>query len=146
MKSDVKYSLILILLTKLEGEMTTYGYALISTRCQTLAAQNAALRATGCSKVYSEKTSGAKTDRAELGKLLKRLEKGDVLVVTSLDRLAGSTGDLLNLLHTIAKAGAGVKSLADPWCDTTVPHGELRVTMLAGLATFERHLIKARAA
>jgi DNA invertase Pin-like site-specific DNA recombinase len=124
--------------------MTTYGYARVSTDGQTLAAQDAQLRAAGCAKVYGEKVSGAKTDRAELAKLLKRLEAGDVLMVTRLDRLARSTRDLLNILDTIAKAGAGFRSLADTWADTTTPHGRLMLTVLGGLAEFERELIRAR--
>jgi len=124
--------------------MTIYGYARVSTDGQTLAAQDAELRAAGCAKVYSEKLSGAKTDRAELRKVVSRLAAGDVLMVTRLDRLARSTRDLLNVLHTVAERGAKFRSLGDPWCDTTTPHGELMVTVLAGLATFERHLIKAR--
>ena len=124
--------------------MTTYGYARVSTDGQTLAAQDAQLHAAGCAKVYGEKVSGAKTDRAELAKLLKRLEAGDVLLVTRLDRLARSTRDLLNILDTIAKAGAGFKSLADTWADTTTPHGRLMLTVLGGLAEFERELIRAR--
>jgi DNA invertase Pin-like site-specific DNA recombinase len=124
--------------------MTVYGYARVSTGGQTLAAQDAALHAAGCAKVYAEKVSGAKTDRAELGKLLKRLDRGDVVIVTRLDRLARSTRDLLNILDAIAKAGAGFKSLADTWADTTTPHGRLMLTVLGGLAEFERELIKAR--
>ncbi|SHN69172.1 recombinase family protein [Bradyrhizobium erythrophlei] len=124
--------------------MTTYGYARVSTDGQTLAAQDAALHAAGCAKVYSETASGAKTNRAELGKVVKRLGKGDVLMVTRLDRLARSTRDLLNTLDEISKRGAGFKSLADQWCDTTTPHGRLMLTVLGGLAEFERELIKAR--
>ena len=90
------------------------------------------------------RSSGARTDRAELGKVLKRLERDDLLIVTRLDRLARSTRDLLNILHVIADRGAKFKSLHDPWCDTSTPQGELLVTVLAGFATFERHLIKAR--
>ena len=59
--------------------------------------------AAGCAKVFREKVSGAKTDRAELAKVIKRLEAGDVLVVTRLDRLARSTRDLLNVLATVAE-------------------------------------------
>ncbi|MBV9530953.1 MAG: recombinase family protein [Bradyrhizobium sp.] len=121
-----------------------YGYARVSTDGQTLAAQDAQLRAAGCAKVYGEKVSGAKTDGAELAKLLKRLEPGDVLVVTRLDRLARSTRDLLNILDAIGKAGAGFKSLADTWADTTTPHGRLMLTVLGGLA--EGHGDMARAA
>jgi DNA invertase Pin-like site-specific DNA recombinase len=95
-------------------------------------------------QVYSEKISGARSDRAELAKLLKRLGEGDVLMVTRLDRLARSTRDLLNILDTIAKAGAGFKSLTDTWADTTTAHGRLMLTVLGGLAEFERELILAR--
>jgi DNA invertase Pin-like site-specific DNA recombinase len=124
--------------------MTTYGYARVSTNGQTLASQDAALHGAGCAKVYSEKASGARSDRPELAKLLRRLDQGDVLIVTRLDRLARSTKDLLNILDTIGKAGAGFKSLADTWADTTTPHGRLMLTILGGLAEFERELIKAR--
>jgi Resolvase, N terminal domain/IstB-like ATP binding protein len=88
--------------------------------------------------------SGARSDRPELAKVLKRLETGDVLVVTRLDRLARSTRDLLNTLADIAERGAGFKSLDDAWADTTCAHGRLMVTILAGLAEFERELILAR--
>lgn len=124
--------------------MTAWGYARVSTDGQSYAAQDAALRAAGCAKVYSEKQSGARTDRPELAKVISRLEPGDVLMVTRLDRLARSTRDLLNTLDTITKAGAGFKSLADPWADTTTPAGQLMVTVLAGLAQYERSLILAR--
>ena len=73
-----------------------------------------------------------------------RLETGDVLVVTRLDRLARSTRDLRNSLADIADRGAGFKSLHDAWADTTCAHGRLMVTILAGLAEFERELILAR--
>jgi DNA invertase Pin-like site-specific DNA recombinase len=124
--------------------MTVYGYARVSTDGQTLAAQDAALHAAGVAKVFAEKASGAKTDRAELRKVIKRLETGDVLIVTRLDRLARSTRDLLNVMHEIAERGAGFKSLADAWADTTTPHGRLMLAVLGGLAEFERDLIKAR--
>jgi DNA invertase Pin-like site-specific DNA recombinase len=121
-----------------------YGYARVSTDGQSLASQDAELHAAGCVKVYAEKISGARSDRPELAKALKRLETGDVLVVTRLDRLARSTRDLLNILDDIAKRGAGFKSLHDAWADTTSAHGRLMVTILAGLAEFERELILAR--
>jgi DNA invertase Pin-like site-specific DNA recombinase len=121
-----------------------YGYARVSTDGQSLASQDAELRAAGCLKVYAEKISGARSDRPELAKVLKRLESGDVLMVTRLDRLARSTRDLLNILDDIAKRDAGFKSLHDAWADTTSAHGRLMVTILAGLAEFERELILAR--
>ena len=124
--------------------MAVFGYARVSTNGQTLAAQDAELRAAGAAKVYAEKISGAVTDRPELGKLIQRLEPGDTLMVTRLDRLARSTRDLLNIVERISEAGAGFKSLADSWADTTTPHGKLMLTILGGLAEFERSLIRAR--
>ena len=82
--------------------------------------------------------SGAYSERPALAKAIQALGNGDTLVVVKLDRVARSTRDLLNILDAIAKAGASFKSLGDPWCDTTSPHGELMVTVLGGLATFER--------
>ena len=126
-------------------EMTVYGYARVSTDGQTLAAQEAALAQAGAVKVYSEKVSGASAaNRPALARALKSLSEGDVLLVTRLDRLARSTRDLLNVLDAVAKAGAGFRSLADAWADTTTPHGRLMLTVLGGLAEFERELIKAR--
>ena len=124
--------------------MTMFGYARVSTRDQDLTSQEHELRNAGCAKVYKEKVSGAKTDRAALAKAIRALESGDVLVVTRLDRLARSTRDLLNVLDDVAKRGAGFKSLKDTWADTTNPHGRLMLTVLGGLAEFERELIRAR--
>jgi len=124
--------------------MPLFGYARVSTRDQDLAAQDAELRAAGCAKVFKEKVSGVKTDRSELVKAIGRLEPGDVLVVTRLDRLARSTRDLLNVIAAIAERGAGFKSLKDAWADTTSAHGRLMLTVLGGLAEFERELIRAR--
>ena len=124
--------------------MTTYGYARVSTNGQDLSSQEVELTAAGCAKVFKEKVSGAKTDRAELAKLIRRLEPGDVLIVTRLDRLARSTRDLLNILAGVGEHEAGFRSLRDAWADTTTPHGRLMLTVLGGLAEFERELIRAR--
>jgi DNA invertase Pin-like site-specific DNA recombinase len=129
---------------KWEREIAVFGYARVSTRDQNLAGQIAELQAAGCGNIYKEKASGARTDRPELAKLIRRLDADDVLVVTRLDRLARSTRDLLNILDAIGKAGAGFKSLKDAWADTTTPHGRLMLTVLGGLAEFERELIRAR--
>jgi DNA invertase Pin-like site-specific DNA recombinase len=129
---------------KWELAMTIYGYARVSTDGQSLAAQDAQLHAAGCIKVFAEKISGAVTDRRQLSRLLHILAVGDTVIVTRLDRLARSTRDLLNTLDSIAKAGATFKSLGDPWADTTTPHGKLMLTVLGGLAEFERSLIAAR--
>jgi DNA invertase Pin-like site-specific DNA recombinase len=124
--------------------MTTIGYARVSTDGQTLDAQQAALRLAGAEKVYSEKISGAVTDRPALAKAISALGNGDVLVVCKLDRLARSTRDLLNTLAAIGDKGASFKSLGDSWADTTTPAGKLMLTVLGGLAEYERHLILAR--
>jgi DNA invertase Pin-like site-specific DNA recombinase len=120
------------------------GYARVSTDGQTLDAQQAALTAAGASKVFAEKVSGARTDRKQLQRAIATLADGDVLLVTRLDRLARSTRDLLNVLATVTDKGAGFRSIADTWADTTTPHGRLMLTVLGGLAEFERELIKAR--
>ena len=121
-----------------------YGYARVSTDGQSVAAQVAALQAAGAGKVFRETASGAKTDRAQLRKALAALDAGDVLMVTRLDRLARSTRDLLNTLATVTAKQAGFRSLGDTWSDTTTPHGRLMLTVLGGLAEFERDLIRAR--
>jgi DNA invertase Pin-like site-specific DNA recombinase len=106
-----------------------YGYARASTDGQSVDAQVKALRAAGAEKVFKEAASGAKTD---------------VLMVTRLDRLARSTRDLLNTLAAITDKRAGFRSLGDTWADTTTAHGRLMLTVLGGLAEFERELIRAR--
>jgi hypothetical protein len=79
-----------------------------------------------------------------LRRALDQLAKGDVLMATRLDRLARSTRDPLNTLATITGKGAGFRSLHDTWADTTTAHGRLMLTVLGGLAKFERELIRAR--
>jgi DNA invertase Pin-like site-specific DNA recombinase len=120
------------------------GYCRVSTDGQTLDAQIAEVKAAGATRVFAEKQSGVRTDRPALRKAIASLGDGDVLLVTRLDRLARSTRDLLNVLHEVGECGAAFKSLADTWADTTTPHGRLMVTVLGGLAEFERSLIKAR--
>ena len=124
--------------------MTIYGYARVSTDGQSLASQEYELKAAGCVKVFAEKVSGARGDRVELSKALKRLETGDTLIVTRLDRLARSTRDLLNILHRLSQNDVSFKSLHDVWADTTSAHGRLMLTVLGGLAEFERELILVR--
>jgi DNA invertase Pin-like site-specific DNA recombinase len=120
------------------------GYARVSTDGQTLDAQLASLKAAGAERIFSEKISGAVTDRKALAKAIAALQGGDVLLVTRLDRLARSTRDLLNTLAQIGDRGAAFRSLADSWADTTTAHGKLMITILGGLAEFERSLILAR--
>src|SRR5918997_5780553 len=124
--------------------MALMAYARVSTEGQTLAAQVAQLKAAGAETIFKEKVSGVRADRPQLRKALAALEPDDVFLVTRLDRLARSTRDLLNILDEIGKKGAGFRSLNDTWADTTTPHGRLMLTVLGGLAEFERELIRAR--
>ena len=124
-----------------------YGYARVSPggKSESVEAQARQLTKAGCRKVFRDVyVSGAKTDRAQLRRVIGQLEAGDVLMVTRLDRLARSTRDLLNTLAAIADRKAGFRSLTDTWADTTTSHGRLMLTVLGGLAEFERDLIRAR--
>jgi DNA invertase Pin-like site-specific DNA recombinase len=121
-----------------------YGYARVSTDGQSVAAQVDQLTRAGAERIFKEKISGAVTHRQQLKRALDALHEGDVLLVTRLDRLARSTRDLLNMLAAIAERKAGFRSLGDAWADTTTAHGRLMLTVLAGLAEFERELIRTR--
>jgi DNA invertase Pin-like site-specific DNA recombinase len=120
------------------------GYARVSSDGQSLESQDAALKAAGATKVYSEKVSGAITDRRGLAKAIAALGEGDVLIVTKLDRLARSTRDLLNTLAAISDRGAGFRVLDNPALNTTSPHRKLLVSVLGSIAEFERSLIRSR--
>ena len=127
--------------------MKTVAYARISTSGQTLDAQLEQLRGHGCDLIFQETMSGARAeDRPQLHKALASIQENDTLVVTRLDRLARSTFDLLTIVRDIEAKGARFKSLADSWADTTTPTGRLILTVLGGLAEFERSLIKDRTA
>jgi DNA invertase Pin-like site-specific DNA recombinase len=117
------------------------GYARVSTSAQDLEDQRQQLAAAGCERIYSEKISGARSDRPELKRLLEHVRAGDVVTVTRLDRLARSTRGLLDLVDQLDRAGAGFRSLAEPWADTTSPAGKMVMTVMAGIAEFERSLI-----
>jgi len=126
-----------------------YGYARVSPggKSESVDAQARQLTKAGCKKVFRDvHVSGAKTDRAQLRRVIEALQPGDVLTVTRLDRLARSTRELLNTLAAIAAKKAEFRSLGDAWADTTTSHGRLMLTVLGGLAEFERDLIRARTA
>ncbi len=126
-----------------------YGYARVSPggKSDSVDAQARQLTKAGCKKVFRDvHVSGAKTDRAQLRRVIEALGPRDVLMVTRLDRLARSTRDLLNTVASIADRKAGFRSLGDAWADTTTSHGRLMLTVLGGLAEFERDLIRQRTA
>jgi DNA invertase Pin-like site-specific DNA recombinase len=104
------------------------GYARVSTQGQDLA-QRAELAKVGCIRIFEEKVSGAHRTRPELERLLEHLRAGDVVTVMRLDRLARSTRDLLEIAERIKDVGAGLRSLAEPWADTTTPAGRMVLTI-----------------
>ena len=120
------------------------GYARVSTEDQKLEIQLQKLKQAGCKRIFQEKVSGAHRQRPELAKMLEHIRDGDIVTVWKLDRLARSTRDLLETSDVIAQAGAGLKSLSEPRADTTTPAGRMVLTIFAGLAEFERELIRER--
>jgi DNA invertase Pin-like site-specific DNA recombinase len=120
------------------------GYARVSTDDQNLDLQRTALTEAGCGRIYEEKLSGASRNRPELVRLLDHLRRSDVVVVHRLDRLARSTRDLLDIAELIKEAEAGLRSLGEPWADTTSPAGRMVLTVFAGIAEFERALLQQR--
>lgn len=120
------------------------GYARVSTDDQNLDLQRTALTEAGCGRIYEEKLSGASRNRPELARLLDHLRRDDVVVVYRLDRLARSTRDLLDIAELIKEAEAGLRSLCEPWADTTSPAGRMVLTVFAGMAEFERALLQQR--
>lgn len=120
------------------------GYARVSTEDQRLTLQLDALKQAGCGKIFREKVSGAYHERQELNRMLDQLRNGDVVVVWKLDRLARSTRDLLDIVEAIRQAGARFQSLSEPWADTTTHAGKMIMTLFAGIAEFERDLIRER--
>lgn len=122
-----------------------YGYCRTSSTDQTLDVQRAQLNDAGCDVILEEQVSGAsRVGRPKLALLMEVIGPGDVVMVTKLDRLARDTIDMLELVREIAAKGAGFKSIAENWVDTTSPAGELILTVMAGVAQFERKRIKER--
>jgi DNA invertase Pin-like site-specific DNA recombinase len=129
----------------MESDMAKLGYARASTTDQHVAGQIEALRAAGCERIFAERVSGKSTNgRTGLKKLMKAARPGDTVVVVKLDRFARSSRDLFNLLHELNELGVGFVSLKDDWCNTTTSTGRLVLTIMAGIAEFERELIRDR--
>jgi DNA invertase Pin-like site-specific DNA recombinase len=124
--------------------MAIIGYARVSTQDQDLSGQLDALKAAGATTIYREKISGVRANRPQLTRLMRVLKAGDIVLVTKLDRLGRSTRELLDLIDSIGKGGAAFRSLGDPLWDTSSAQGRLLSTLLAGIAEFERELIRER--
>ena len=123
-----------------------YGYARVSTDAQDLGNQVAQLRAAGCVTVFREKMTGTHAERPQLKKLMAKLESGDVVVIPAVDRLSRDTTDLLVIARDMQRAGAGLRSLAEPVVDTTSDFAELVLAMLGVAAKLERRRIMERTA
>jgi len=121
------------------------GYARISTTDQNLALQLDALKVEGCDRIFDETVSSRKRDRPIWQNVLALLREDDVLVVYKLDRIARSTRELIEIIDLLKGKGVAILSLQEPWVDTTSPSGKMIMTVMAGIAEFERDLIKQRA-
>lgn len=120
------------------------GYARVSTQDQNLELQLMALKKADCQKIFREKVSGATRQRPEFQRMLDQTRPGDTIIVWKLDRLARSTRDLLNTMETLSETGANFQSISEPWANTTTHAGKMIMTVFAGIAEFERDLIRER--
>ena len=123
-----------------------YGYSRVSTRAQDLTGQLAQLKAAGCAKIFREKVTGTTPARPQLRKLMAALKRGDVVITPAVDRLSRDTTDLLVIAREMQKAGAGIKSLAEPFLDTTSDFAEIIFAILGVAAKLERRRIVERTA
>ncbi|MGM9741659.1 MAG: recombinase family protein [Candidatus Cryptobacteroides sp.] len=121
-----------------------FGYARCSTLDQNLDWQIDALMKEGCDRIFQEKFTGTRKDRPELLRMLDMLREGDTVIICELTRLSRSVKDLFDLVERVEKAGANIKSLKEPWLDTTTPQGRLLFTIFSGVSQFERELIRER--
>src|SRR5579885_1809842 len=121
----------------------TFGYARVSTQDQTLDVQRDALKAAGCTRIFTDTMSGAKAERPGLTEAFDHLRAGDTLVVWRLDRLGRTLKDLLDLVARLQRDGIAFKSLTEQ-LDTTTPTGTLIFHIFGALAEFERALIRER--
>ncbi len=120
-----------------------YGYARVSTAEQNTDSQRDALNSVGCEEIITDKVSGAAEKRPRLETLLKRLKKGDTLIVSRLDRLGRSLSHLIEIMNRLECQGVAFKSLSES-IDTSTAGGRLIFHMMGALAEFERSLITER--
>jgi DNA invertase Pin-like site-specific DNA recombinase len=132
----------------MQNETMIYGYARVSTSAQDESGQVRQLRAAGCESknIFREKITGTTADRRQLGKLMKRLAPGDVVITPAVDRLSRDTTDLLVIGREMQRAGAGIRSLAEPFLDTTSDFAEIIFAILGVAAKLERRRILERTA
>ncbi|MCU7836541.1 MAG: recombinase family protein [gamma proteobacterium symbiont of Taylorina sp.] len=123
--------------------MSIIGYARVSSRGQSLEIQMDKLNHHGCDTIYSEKLTGTTADRPELKACLEYLRKGDILVITKIDRLARSTYHLTKIVNDLHEKGIDFV-VTDQNIDTTTPTGKLTFNILASIAEFETEIRKER--
>ncbi|BCG46808.1 integrative genetic element Gsu5, resolvase [Citrifermentans bremense] len=123
--------------------MAVVGYARVSTHNQKLDAQLDQLHGAGVEKIFEEKASGVDANREELAKMLDWVREGDTVICCKLDRIARSTQHLLEIVDRLEKKGVAFRVL-NINLDTSTPTGKLMLTMLAGIATFERDMMLER--
>lgn len=126
--------------------MTKYGYARVSSAQQDLTSQLQQLEAFGCDKIYEEKASAKNINRGEFQMLLGKVEAGDVICVTKLDRFARSTRDALNVIEDLKQRGVGliILNMGGQVLDTTTPNGRLLIIIMSGFAEFELDMNRER--
>ena len=122
------------------------GYCRVSKEDMCLDRQIDSLAAAGVPQrnIYKEKTTGTKRERIELDRMIDSLKPGETVIVCELTRLSRSTKDLFEIVELIESKGAQIKSLKEPWLDTTTPQGKLLFTIFSGLSQFERDLLSER--
>jgi DNA invertase Pin-like site-specific DNA recombinase len=123
-----------------------YGYARVSTEAQDLTSQLAQFKVAGCEKVFREKLTGTNADRPQLRKFVAALSHGDVVITPAVDRLSRHTTVLLIIAREMQKAGAGIRSLAEPFLDTTSDFAEIVFAILGVAAKLESRRILDRTA
>lgn len=134
--------------SKMKGEIyMKYGYARVSSVGQKLSTQVKQLQEVGCKTILKEKVSGRKKeDREQFNLLLEKVQEGDFIVVTKLDRFARSTKDALNTIEYLNRKGVSliVLNMGGDKIDTSTAIGKLMITVLSGIAEFEADIIKER--
>lgn len=125
-----------------EGKLI--GYARVSTDGQDFAAQVERLKDAGCTKIFSEKQSGAKRDREQLQAALEYVREGDTFLCVKADRIARSTKDFLDIIERLTKKGVGLRVLDQPELSGEGPTAEMLRTILAAVSQFELSLIRDR--
>ena len=123
-----------------------YGYARASADAQDLPGSTAQLKTAGCQKMFREKITGTTADRRQRKKLMAALAHGDVVIIPAVDRLSRDTTDLLVIAREMQRAGAGIRSLAEPFLDTTSDFAEIFFAILGVAAKLEHRRIMERTA